>query len=427
MCTHGHDHGATQPPHPTEQVAKAMLDKANRFLATLHQPQKDLTPGREHALFPFTHQNREELGYLVPSARFCPGLPLGAMNPKQLQAARELLEVSLSEKGFDKVKEIQKLENVLAAAEKANPVFIRNPQAYFFSLFATPSQDLQIPDRGAWGWRYEGHHVSLHWTIVDGKVVSSTPQFLGAQPIQVKNLVVGGPPKGTRVLGEEEDLARDFIETCSHNEQQIGRAQVPWDTQSSYARYPWLYLRPPLLENRGISYGNLTQDQKRILRNLVEEHASAQHSVVKNERMGKIEEEGWGDVKFLWMWGFKRGDPLYYQVRGKSFLIEYNNKAFSNNNEGADHQHTVWRERRDWGGDGKGGYGPDLLRHHLENHSHHTHHGSQQSLRQKGHHLTQARVLSTAAERWDIGKLGPRAVWMPPGSSSRPYYFGRGA
>ena len=113
--------------------------------------------------------------------------------------------------------QIMELENVLAAIETAQraaapaqppqgnppPVFVRDPERYFFSIFGTPST------RNTWGWRVEGHHMSLHFTVVNGTLVAGAPTFFGTNPAEVRS----GPKKGTRVLSLVEDEARALIET----------------------------------------------------------------------------------------------------------------------------------------------------------------------------------------------------------------------
>ena len=76
---------------------------------------------------------------------------------------------------------------------------MRDPGRYFVALFGTPSPD------APWGFRYEGHHLSLNLTLAPGAVPASTPLFLGAEPRIVPE---GSPEAGARVLGEEEDAAR---------------------------------------------------------------------------------------------------------------------------------------------------------------------------------------------------------------------------
>jgi hypothetical protein len=110
----------------------------------------------------------------------------------------------LSEQGYAKSQTIRKLEDVLRELEgDRGPT--RDPDLYFFTFFGEPSVN------GPWGWRYEGHHCSQNWTIVNGRAISSSPQFFGANPAAVHD----GPMKGTRVLSAEEDLGRSLVKSLS--------------------------------------------------------------------------------------------------------------------------------------------------------------------------------------------------------------------
>ena len=55
----------------------------------------------------------------------------------------------------------------------------RNPEKYYFSIFGDPSEN------GTWSYRVEGHHISLHFIVVNGKGVA-TPMFYGTNPAEVK-------------------------------------------------------------------------------------------------------------------------------------------------------------------------------------------------------------------------------------------------
>ena len=96
--------------------------------------------------------------------------------------------------------ELGEIEAVLRALESGGRMD-RDPATYFFSIFGTPSPD------DAWGWRVEGHHLSLHLTIVDGTAVASSPYFFGSNPAQVRT----GSKAGLRVLREREDAARALV------------------------------------------------------------------------------------------------------------------------------------------------------------------------------------------------------------------------
>src|SRR5262249_26484836 len=103
------------------------------------------------------------------------GMPVEEMNKEQKEAALGLLKVGTSDMGFEHATTIMSLENILLDLEKGKGP-LRNPSNYFFTVFGTPSKT------GAWGWRVEGHHLSLNFTLDKGKVVSATPAMFGANP-----------------------------------------------------------------------------------------------------------------------------------------------------------------------------------------------------------------------------------------------------
>ena len=100
---------------------------------------------------------------------------------------------------------------MLAEIEK-DPVR-RDPEKYYLTLFGEPSPT------GTWGMRWEGHHISLHWTLVNGMAIATTPQFFGSNPAEVRD----GPQKGTRVLHAEEDLGRALVTALTAEQTGRGR------------------------------------------------------------------------------------------------------------------------------------------------------------------------------------------------------------
>src|SRR5688572_23973527 len=180
---------STISPKETKTAKESKLVSAAKgFLSTLRTEQ------RAKAAFPFNSDERLNW-HFVPKVRG--GIPYKEMDGSQQRAALELLKISLSEGGFKKVATIRELEKVLAAIEQGRGP-ARDTELYYFAVFGEPSHS------GVWAWRYEGHHVSLNWTSIKGKVIASTPQFLGSNPGEVRD----GPMKGTRILAVEEDLGR---------------------------------------------------------------------------------------------------------------------------------------------------------------------------------------------------------------------------
>jgi hypothetical protein len=369
-------------PQTTKEIAAAIYEAARAFLDKLFVMQKEASRFPPYALFPFNSANRFEWYFLPASLITRSGLPLRSMNPGQQQLAFEMLKRSLSAVGYQKTEYIRQLEFVLHDIEQgaANP-FRRDAEAFHFTIFGTPSID------GTWGWRYEGHHSSLEWTIVDGEVIATTPQFLGASPAEVTKEVHGGPPVGTRVLGEQEDLARALVGSFTEQQQHeaILVGPVPQEILTMNQR------RASIQEERGVSYGSLEGKQRELLRQLIESYASVQLGPIARERMNKIEKAGWDKIRYAWTGSLDKGQLHYYRIiQSNSFLIEYDTPMGE-----PFHRHTVWRDfNGDWGEDrisaqqsrstakASAGldskWGPDLLVRHYLTADHH-------AVQQEGH------------------------------------------
>lgn len=192
------------------------------------------------------------LTIFVPRARV--GLPLKKMTPPQRSAVRALLEAGLSEKGYSKAETIRMLEPVLAVIEN-NPVR-RDAELYYVTIFGDPSAS------GTWGWRYEGHHISLHWTVVAGRSLATTPQFFGSNPAEVRE----GPKKGTRALAAEEDLGRALVKALTETQraQAVLSPNAPDDILTGNTR------KAAAQDRRGLPYSAMTVEQRGMLLALIE-------------------------------------------------------------------------------------------------------------------------------------------------------------
>lgn len=316
-------------------VPQSMFEAATAFVGTLDAEQK------QKAMLPFNSEERLNWHY-IPKER--KGLPYKAMTPPQQMAAHALLLVGLSKMGYKKVEAIRELENVLKALENGSAT--RDPVLYYFVIFGEPSAN------GTWGWRYEGHHVSLHWTILKGKIIASSPQFLGSNPGEVRS----GPQKGTRVLAAEEDLGRALVKSLSAEQRAIALLSetAPGDIVTTNQR------QVAILEDKGLPYSQLTKQQQGLFLSLLKEYATVQVPEIANKRLEAVRKAGLDSVKFAWMGGLEKGQPHYYRIQGSTFLVEYDNTQ-----NDANHIHTVWR-------DFKGDFGVDLLaaHYHTADHDH---------------------------------------------------------
>lgn len=302
---------------------------AEHFLASLTPEQ------RAQATFPF--QDDERLNWhFIPKER--KGLPLLDMTPPQKALAHALLSAGLSQQGYIKAVTIMSLEDVLRILENADPNY-RNPQKYYFSIFGEPS------DTGTWGYRVEGHHLSQNFTVVNGKI-GDTPSFFGANPAEVRE----GPRKGLRVLGAEEDLARDLMESLTPEQKKVAIV-----TDKAYPDILTMASRKAALEGQpsGLSAAKMTKKQFELLHTLLSDYAENVPEQLAQTRLEHIKNAG-TNLFFAWAGVEERGGPHYYRIQSPTFLIEYDN---TQNN--ANHIHSVWR---DFNGD----FGLDLLAMHYQ-------------------------------------------------------------
>jgi hypothetical protein len=334
---------AAEAPEPAPTMAKA----ANTFLAALDSAK------RAKASLPFNSDERLNWDF-VPRER--QGVSIKRMSSEQRRAALTLLRSGLSARGFTKVDAIVHLEEVLFAISGSA---VRDPELYYFTVFGEPSE------KGAWGWRYEGHHISLNWTVVEGKLVASTPQFLGANPAEVRD----GPQKGTRALPAEEDLGRALVKSLSADQ---GGAQAVLSKDAPEEILTGSSREAAIQEDKGISYGKLTQEQQGLLLSLIREYAFAQPLAEAQARLARVKAE-LSSTKFAWMGRLEKGQGHYYRIQGSTFLIEYDN---TQNN--ANHIHCVWREF-------KGDWGRDLLAEHYRTAPHHANSRSGDQHAKKAH------------------------------------------
>jgi hypothetical protein len=314
-----------------------MVDAANGFLAALMaEPAK-----RTMAALPYAM--RKHFKY-TPGAR--PGLPLRSMTMDQRARAVALLRTGVSDAGFMKAEGIRNLELILAAME--GPGAGRDPDGYFVAIYGPPAMD------GDWAWHYEGHHLSLHYTLSRCVGVASVPSFFGTNPAEVRTTVAGAPPMGTRVLGKEEDLARELANMLDADAAKRAMAivagqlsEVPDSPAKQTPRMP-----------AGLAASAMTAAEADKLKEVINEYASAMAPELAMTRLRRIQDAGFDKVTFLWSGGLARGAAHYYRIQGPTFLIE-----FLNQQNAANHVHSAWREFN-------GDFGDDVIQTHLRLYPH---------------------------------------------------------
>jgi hypothetical protein len=325
----GLERAAASPGYVFAEVMQA----ADAFLASLEPEQ------RSKALFAF--EDGERLNWhFVPRARR--GLPLREMSTEQQALARDILRAGLSQRGYLTASTIIELELVLREMGE-NPV-VRDPGLYYFSIFGTPSHS------APWGFRAEGHHLSLNFTLVRDTLVATAPAFFGANPAEVRS----GSRRGLRALADEEDIGRELV--LSLDERQLADALIAAATPRDIVTGNAAQVEP--LSPVGIRVSSLRPEQAAILIRLLEVYLGRMAGPLAEQRRAVLERTEFGEVAFAWAGSIRPGEAHYYRIQGPSFLVEYDN---TQNN--ANHIHTVWR---DFDGD----FGRDLLREHYRGAAH---------------------------------------------------------
>ncbi|HEV8604602.1 MAG TPA: DUF3500 domain-containing protein, partial [Tepidisphaeraceae bacterium] len=305
---------------------------ANNLLATYTPEQK------QAGVFELSDAERVNW-HFIPRTR--KGIPFKDLSTAQRPLAQALLSSGLSQRGFATAVTIMSLEQILLELE-AGKGPKRDPENYAVSIFGKPGSEQ------AWGWRVEGHHLSLNFTIVEGKAVAASPNFFGSNPAEVKD----GPRKGLRVLDQEEDLGRALAQSLSEEQKKTGilTGDAPKDIITANSR------KATLLTPEGIGARELSAAQKQMLLGLISAYANRMRGDVAEQDMQKIQAAGFEKVHFAWAGGMEPGKLHYYRVQGPTFLIEYDNTQGNGN-----HVHSVWRDMTN-------DFGDDILKRHYEEH-----------------------------------------------------------
>ncbi|NBT12201.1 MAG: DUF3500 domain-containing protein [Planctomycetia bacterium] len=310
-------------------VVLPLAEAATEWVETLDAGQ------RARAMRPFDDASRTDWHFVPKPQR--KGVQLRDMTAAQERAALALLRASLSEAGYDKARDIMSLDGVLRIIEGSRAKNIRDPKRYFFTIYGTPAEG------GTWALSIEGHHLSFNIVVRDGVVVDSTPQFLGANPAEVKTTFAGLPEAGHRVLGDEEALAFDLVRSldAAQRDQAVLAAEAPREIRA--AGEPQPALDPPA----GIAHADLEPAQRDVLRELVETYACTMPEDVAAERLRLIESGagGWDAVRFAWLGPLEPGIGHAYRIEGPSFSVEFVNNQPDAEGNPANHVHCVWRDR----------------------------------------------------------------------------------
>ena len=321
-------------------IAAAMAESARHFLRSLD------SDGQNQTNLTFDDENRYDWHY-IPRPGERKGIAYKSMTAAQSQLADRLMSTALSHEGLSRALGVMYLDQILFEIEK-RPV--RDSELYYVTVFGDPSSE------GNWGWRVEGHHLSLNITLQDGEVISTSPMFMGANPARVRE---DGAQAGLEVLADEQVLARQLLHSFDEGQREtvVYADKAPRDIATREQRQA--DPGPPL----GLSVREMTGAQADLLMRLVETYAYRMRPQLADLELEEMRRADVREIHFGWAGESEFGEPHYYRIQGPTFLVEYDNVQ-----NGANHIHSVWRDLT-------GDFGDDVLSQHYAGSPHHADRG----------------------------------------------------
>ena len=286
-----------------ERMARAALD----WLASLDERR------REKAVVAFGEDERENWHYVPRSRR---GLALRDMSDAQRTRAMALLESGLGSGGVTRVQGVRRLEGILRQSEGN----WRDPDNYALCLFGSPGTH-------PWGWRFEGHHLSLNFTVLAPDKIAVTPAFWGANPARA--------PDGFRLIGAIEDLGRSLIRALPDTQRSaatIGNRSLG-DIVAGPGR------ERELGAPRGVALAEMDEAARQRAFAIIDRFLEALAPELAAVQRRRVFETGATNLRFAWAGPLEDGRACYFRVHGAVTLVELDN---SQNN--ANHVHSVWRD-----------------------------------------------------------------------------------
>ncbi|NER15360.1 DUF3500 domain-containing protein [Leptobacterium flavescens] len=330
---------STEPVIQTENI-ESIKDVKTRILSRAKDLLNSFDDG-SGVVIPFENDSRTQWTNLPVGIVQRKGVSIGEMSNTQRIKMQKLLSELLSSRGYLKTTGIMHLDNILERHFNV-PNLKWSHKQYYFAFWNEPSL------KGQWGFKLEGHHLSLNFTYANMSV-ATTPLFLGTDPAEVRETEYAG----WRVLGEEEDLGFLFLNSLDEEQKKkavLKDCSVPRDILTN----PNSEQR--LTEFWGIKAGELNKEQKKLLRYIVEEYVHNLEHSLAHEEMEQIEAAGFDKVYFAWIGPVERSDSQYFLIHGPTFIIEFDNHR--------NHIHSIWRNKSN-------DFGADILKDHLENSPHH--------------------------------------------------------
>jgi len=305
-------------------LAEDMQERATAFVESLDEG----AAGLARRAF----DDREARRWVEYRPRPRPGVCVADLDKEGRKAAHRLLATGLAPAAYAQAMAVMSLEEVLDRREGWGRG--RHSGDFWVSVYGDPAGSTP------WGWRFEGHHLSVSMTVVGGEV-AGVPVFLGANPHRVTRAgrTVLAP------LADEEALGLALLDALGTTTRAaaVVSPSAPDDVRSG----PRGSSSP--LEPTGVGSRQMGPGGRATLESLLAlylDRLPSPLAVRERDRIGDAE------VFFAWEGPQRPGGRHYYRVQAPDLLVEYDNTADDGN-----HAHTVLRRPA-------GEFGEDLLAAH---------------------------------------------------------------
>lgn len=299
-----------------KQLAKNMAEAANGLIQKLSPQQKKL------AILPFNDPERLRWSNEPESMYSRKGITIGELDHDQKLALHNLLQMVLSEQGYFKAINVLRLDGYLHAKNGNEVQRSEGSNKYWLTIFGKPDAS------NKWGWRFEGHHLSLNFTNTSSGI-TCTPMFYGADPATFPE----GTFTGWQNMFSETDLGWQLF--LSLDKEQRSKALIGNEIPKEHDILTRTGKEAFLQSFQGIAFNNLSKDQQKTLKQLVKVYLNNLNRLLSSAYWDKIH---WDKIYFGWWGSQKKGEPIYYRIHGPYFIIEYCSRLNDPN-----HIHTLFR------------------------------------------------------------------------------------
>ena len=307
-----------------QKIAHSMTETAQELISSLG-PKKTA-----ELVYKFENSSREHW-HFFPNWSGRKGIPLSQFSKKQKVIIKELLNLLLTSEAFQEQENIRLIHGLRKdLSDPNNPINL-----YYLSIFGTPSTNTN------WGWRFEGHHLSLNCTLVDGKLFSVTPSFWGSSPVRANDRY----DHKIEVFEDEQKLSLSFVESLTEGQKikaELNRTNGPRATP--------IVSQEDFQNDQGLPFSELNSTQQELLRRLIFAFAKKYRPEIFEQVDQRKPIIDTSSIRFSYR---PTSKPYisFFRILSNEYLIEYDN-------QGGNHIHAVWR---DFDGD----FGRDLIKQHL--------------------------------------------------------------